>query len=341
MAIWLVRAGGQGERQDFALENSCVVIGWDEMPDLTRYPDREAMKLAATEIYSNEKPKTVINWVGQLWAFAKRIEKGDLAVLPLKHQNAIAIGEVTGDYKFQPNNPPGAMHLRPVKWIVPDLPRDTFDQDLLYSFGAFMTVCQIKRNNAEARIRAILAGKPAPLPTTSGEDEDEASDITAPPDLEDYSLTQIRAYIGQKFAGHKLAELIGAILDAQGYQTEVAPPGPDGGVDIIAGRGPMGFDEPRLVVQVKSGSGQQGIDVMDRLQGTMAKFKAHHGLFVAWGGVRHTVKSEARRNFFDVRVWDAGDVVQQVLRHYDSFPEDLKAELPLKRIWTLVQEGEE
>ncbi|BEQ13140.1 restriction endonuclease [Desulfoferula mesophila] len=340
MSVWLVRAGGQGERQDFALAENRVVIGWDEMPDLAQYKTRDAMVRATEEAYPNEKPKAIINWVGQLWAFARRIEKDDLVVLPLKRQNAIAMGKITGDYEYKPDNPSGAKHLRPVKWLAPDMPRDNFDQDLLYSFGAFMTVCQIKRNNAETRIRAILAGKKSPSPTAITED-DVTSDVTAPPDLEDYSLTQIQAYIGQKFAGHKLAELIGAILDAQGYQTEVASPGPDGGVDIIAGRGPMGFDEPRLVVQVKSGASTQGIEVMDRLRGTMVTFKAQHGLFVAWGGVKHTVKTEARRHYFDVRVWDAGDVVQQVLRHYDAFPEDLKADLPLKRIWTLVQEGEE
>lgn len=36
-----------------------------------------------------------------------------------------------------------------------DIPRDVFEQDILYSFGAFMTVCKIHKNNAEARIKAL------------------------------------------------------------------------------------------------------------------------------------------------------------------------------------------
>ena len=36
------------------------------------------------------------------------------------------------------------------------IPRSRFDQDLLFSFGAAMTVCQIKRNNAEERIFITL-----------------------------------------------------------------------------------------------------------------------------------------------------------------------------------------
>lgn len=35
MAVWLVRAGEKGEMQDFALDSSVAVIGWDDMPDLS------------------------------------------------------------------------------------------------------------------------------------------------------------------------------------------------------------------------------------------------------------------------------------------------------------------
>lgn len=30
MAVWLVCAGGKGEQEDYALENSLAVIGWQE-----------------------------------------------------------------------------------------------------------------------------------------------------------------------------------------------------------------------------------------------------------------------------------------------------------------------
>ena len=35
MALWVVRTGKYGERENFALEKGVVVIGWDEMPDLS------------------------------------------------------------------------------------------------------------------------------------------------------------------------------------------------------------------------------------------------------------------------------------------------------------------
>jgi len=340
MAVWLVRAGQRGQRQDWALDKGQAVIGWNEMGDLSHFETREVLLDGLQKSYPETQLKALYNYRGQLWAFAKRIKTGDLVVLPLKGQDAIAIGKVTGDYKYQPDNPVDAKHTRPVEWIQPDIPRSRFDQDLLYSLGAFMTVCQIKRNNAEERIKAILEGRTLPPPVTPPDETSEATDETAVSevDLGEYAATQIRTWIAQKFTGHRLADLVNAILEAQGYVTEVSKPGPDGGVDIIAGRGPMGFDPPRLLVQVKGGDSQQDIKVLRELRGVMQDFRADQALLVAWGGFKRTVLADARKSFFELRLWDAGDVVENVLRYYEKFPEELKTELPLKRIWVLVQE---
>ena len=345
MAVWLVRAGGQGERQEFALDNSVAVIGWDTIPDLSQFKGKDQLEAKYHEIHPEAKINTLRNWVAQLWAFSHRIEKGDLVVLPLKGQNAnaIAFGKVMGDYEYRPQNPNGAKHCRPVKWITQDMPRTRFDKDILHSFGAFMTVCQIRRNNAEERIQAILTGKKPPAPSSDGRDEIDDSGITddtAQENLEENAKTQIMAHIGQKFAGHRLADLVEAVLTAQGYKSTKSEPGPDGGVDIIAGRGAMGFDPPKLCVQVKSSSSPLDIKVLRELKGVMKDFGAEQGLLVAWGGFKRTVVSESRRAFFEIRLWDAGDLVQAIQDHYDHFSEDLKADLPLKRIWTLVQEDE-
>jgi restriction system protein len=338
MAVWLVRAGRRGERQNWALENGRVAIGWDNLENLSQFSTKDAMFSRLCEAYPEAPPGKWRNYRGQLWAFAQRMKADDLVVLPLKGEDAIAVGKVTGDYEYRPENPDGAKHTRPVEWIEKDLSRNRFDQDLLFSFGASMTVCQIKRHNAEERIRAIVAGKAPPPLVEADETTDEAVEPIA--DLADYATTQIRSWIAQKFAGHALADLVNAILEAQGYVTEVSAPGPDGGVDIIAGQGPMGFDPPRLLVQVKSGDTQQDVKVLRELRGVMQDFRAEQGLFVAWGGFKRTVFTEAKKNFFELRLWDASDLVENVQRYYDKFSEELKTDLPLKRIWVLVQEQE-
>jgi restriction system protein len=134
---------------------------------------------------------------------------------------------------------------------------------------------------------------------------------------------------------------VAAILEAQGYQVNVSPEGPDGGVDIVAGTGPLGFDQPKMVVQVKSSNNPVEVNVLRELTGVMTNFGADHALIVAWGGYRGTVEREAARSFFKIRLWDADDLVTNIQLHYEKLPDDIQAELPLKRIWMLVPEEEE
>ena len=96
------------------------------------------------------------NWAGQVDAFTHRIKQGDLVALPLKTAPAVAFGRVSADYCYDPKAPGPVTHQRPVQWIREDVPRSLIDQDLLFSLGAAMTVCQIRRNNAEQRIEALL-----------------------------------------------------------------------------------------------------------------------------------------------------------------------------------------
>lgn len=331
MSLWLVRAGRNGEQEEGALHHDVAAIGWNELPDLSSIRSREELKDLYEKIYPGKKKMAVVNEVAQVWAFINRIQPKDLVVLPMKTRSAIALGDVAGPYQYKTDLAPNIHHIRPVRWIRTDLPRTVFEQDLLYSFGAYMTVCQIQRNNAEERVRAILAGKRVGPP-----DGEEAEIV----DVEELARDQVLEYLNRKFKGHELARLVEAVLQAQGYVTRRSEPGPDGGVDILAGAGPMGFDNPRLCVQVKSSESPADVTVLRSLQGSMATFSADQGLLVSWGGFNRVVLQEARRSFFTVRLWDSGDLLEAILRNYDKLPDALQAELPLKRIWGLVLEEE-
>lgn len=104
---------------------------------------------------------------------------------------------------------------------------------------------------------------------------DDTGEATADTDLEELARDQIARLIEARFKGHGLTRLVEAILKAQGYTTYRSPEGADGGADILAGAGPLGFGAPRLCVE------------------------------------------------------------------YDHLDDDLKAELPLKRIWTVAAQDEE
>ena len=131
-----------------------------------------------------------------------------------------------------------------------------------------------------------------------------------------------------------------AILKAQGYTTYLSPEGADSGADILAGAGPLGFSAPRLCVEVKSGDAPIDRPTVDKLIGAVTKFGADEGLFVSWSGFKSTVQKELAASFFKVRLWSQKELLEQLFMHYDRLDEDLRAELPLKRIWMVAAQDE-
>lgn len=338
MALWMVRSGRHGEGDELALSAAVVGIGWPEAGDLSAVTTTDQLRNKLGASYPDKKPSTIANWVGQIDAFQRKMQVGDLVALPLKSTPAVAFGRVAGEYRYVPDAPPSMQHQRAVQWFREDVPRDALPQDILYSLGAFLTVCRIQRNNAEVRIQQLLNSPLQPRPTAPPDGAQTASDAEqqAEVDLLELGRDQIRRRLADRFSGHDLARLVGALLDAEGFYVTVSPPGPDGGVDILAGEGGMGFDGVGLAVQVKSGGVVVDAPTLRELQGVMANFSAARGLMVSWGGFTKSARAEARRLFFQLRLWDADDVINKVTELYHRLPSDIQAELPLRQIWTLV-----
>ena len=343
--LYLARAGGRGEDEDVALENDLAIIDFRDIPSLEGATDYDAIAKLVNDALPDQKPRRRLNFARQLLAFAVSMNKGDLVVLPRKLTSQIAIGRVTGTYQFSQVNSE-LRHTRPVKWVGTEIPRTTFEQDLLYSFGAFMTVCSISRNDAVRRVEAVLQGKPDPGPSISmGKKSKESSPSEdqpeALPDLVQMAHDQIVARIQSRFSGHALTRLVDAVLKVEGWVTKASPPGPDGGVDILAGRGSLGLDGPRLCVQVKSQQSPADVTIYRTLLGTMQTFKAEQGLLVCWGGFNRTVVQESKQGHFTVRLWESSDLVEAIYASYNRLPAEIQAELPLKQVWTLVTEAPE
>ena len=100
-----------------------------------------------------------------------------------------------------------------------------------------------------------------------------------------------------------MEHLVASILRASGYEAVERAAGPDGGVDIVAGRGELGFGQPRLCVQVKARRGPVGLAEYDRLMGNLDTFRAEHGLLVSLGGFTKPVRDRNAQSFFKIRLW--------------------------------------
>lgn len=345
-ALWLVRAGKYGEHEQRFLNEGRIYATWSNLRlDVGQLANRRALFDAMTKVYPDAKPKRLHAWVSQVWRFARDMKQGDLVALPLKSQSAIAIGEITGPYVFEPDATDRYHHARSVKWLQTAVPREHFGQDLLYSLGSVLTICRIERNEAAARVAAMRASgwKPESVSArlASSADDPEADEVEDVADLEQLGLDRIAKLIDARFKGHELTRLVDGILRAQGYTTQVSPEGADGGADILAGSGALGFGELRLCVEVKSQNTPVDRPTVDKLLGAVEKFRAHQGLFVTWGTFKQNVRKELAASFFKVRLWDRKELLEQLFASYDKLDEELRAELPLKRVWTVALPEEE
>jgi restriction system protein len=331
MKLWTVRAGRHGQQEQICLDEKLITIGWDDLPDLKGFRTREELFEAYQNIYQQGNNVKAGITVGQIWRFVNEIAIGDLVALPSKFQPVIHLGKVTGEYKFEKKE--DILHWRKVNWLK-TIPRVAFDQDLLYSFGSLLTVSQVARPQASERVLALVEGKtnPAPRPDSVSIESEEDFNV------ERFAKDQIIKVIDRKFKGHDFAKLVEQILKAQGYTTQLSPPGADGGLDILAASGTLGFEQPRICVQVKSTTSQVDVKILRELQGVMRKVKAELGLLVSWSGFNNKVLSEAKEEFFFIRLWTADDILENIFKHYDKFSDEFKAELPLKRFWRLVDD---
>ncbi len=335
MALWLVRSGRHGEYEQRFLSDNRIYLTWEELnQNLSEIKQQSELYELLVKTYPDASAGKCGNHGGQIWAFTHRMQVGDLVVVPSKFQPVINIAEITSDYTYDKKAEPEYRHYRAIKWLVRNKSRTSFDQDLLYSFGAIMTICQISRNEAEKRIREMLKASGKVIKTDPVPPENEI-------DLEETGRDQIARLLERRFRGHDLTRLIEALLKAQGYTTYMSPPGPDKGIDILAAPGPLGFGNPRLCVQVKSGNDQVDSPTLNQLIGAMQNVQADQGLIVSWSGFKQTVERERAVQFFKVRFWNQDDIISELLTHYDSLDEDLRAEIPLKRIWTVASQDKE
>ncbi|HWU31332.1 MAG TPA: restriction endonuclease, partial [Marmoricola sp.] len=346
--VWLVRGSKNYAYDQWMLDEKYTAVDFYELGDLSSAVDLPSMRSLVAEAMPDKSSGAIGNYAAQLNAFANRIAIGDIVVLPLRNARRLAFGVVTGPYKYLPGS--GVLnHVRSVDWKRPDVPRTAINQDLLYSLGAFSTVVQISRNDAAYRLGKVLAGSetdpgaragvPLSLPKSSEDVVDVDEAIAADgQDIIRYSRDRILSRIKEKVAGYELQDLVAEILRAEGMTCKVPPKGADGGIDIIAGSGVLGISAPTIIVQVKSQSTRVGSDVLDQLGGVVGQHQADHGLLVTLGGLTAQAQGKVDAQRLRVAVWDAEELVDRLLKHYEVMPDAIKEAIPLRRAW-VIDEG--
>lgn len=347
MAVWVIRAGRMGENEEFSLNNGAYSIGFSQEQSVSDFTDYKSLRDHIQRRSEGSSLQQAASQASQLWRFAHDMQVGEMVVLPRRHPRVIAVGRITGDYVYNPTDYEAPLpHTRKVEWRVQEVPRANFDPDLIRSMNGNSTVYQVQSSNAEDRISAIVNAYlgneqvlDIPAPISNGETSNELDESVAI-DLEQDIKIRIIRRIRQRYHGHDLETLVEEILKAEGYATLKTAPGPDGGADILAGSGALGFDSPKLCVQVKSGASPVGIADYNRLQGNVHSFGAEHGLLVSLSGFTKSVLDENWRSFFQIRLWDGYELVERLIDTYDDLPQEVRTAIPLENRLVLMESEE-
>lgn len=183
--------------------------------------------------------------------------------------------------------------------------------------------------------------KAQPVPQQD-EGADEAAEKSASITLEqaeEWAWSEIEDFLAA-MPPYEFQSLVGELLTAMGYYVGwEAPPGKDGGVDLLAYNDPLGTRPPRIKVQVKRNAGSSKIDVTG-LRSFMAVLGDDDvGLFVALSGFTKDAEVEARQSHRRMTLLDTAGLVDLWTTNYTKLDDTARRRLPLKPVWFLAGEA--
>ncbi|MGH7631155.1 MAG: restriction endonuclease [Gemmatimonadales bacterium] len=201
-----------------------------------------------------------------------------------------------------------------------------------------------KLKDAEAlykRARQLYAEWKKSQPGDDVEPEEEAPEkqVTVTfEQAEEQAWNEIETHL-RSLNPYDLQELVADLLRAMNYHVGwVAPPGKDGGVDIMAWTDPLGTRPPRIKVQVKRLTATIPVGEVRSFMALLGDDDV--GLFVTTGAFTKDAEAEARnQESRRVTLIDLHRLVDLWIEYYDRLGEMARRRLPLRPIHFLAPEG--
>ena len=310
------------------LKQDKIAIGWKNMGNLRQIPaSREDFKSKYMEAYPDAKKGSVPTSSGMLYRFCHEVQIGDYVVYPSKSDRMINIGEIIGDYVYEPDQPE-YVQVRSVKWVK-HIPRMAFSQGALFEIGSEMSFFAVK-NYADEYIAALDKGFKS---KSTADDEDETIGATAE-DIIESTKDFILKELSRNLKGYNLEEFVANLLQVMGYRTTVSAYGGDSGIDITAYKDEL---PPRILVQVKSQDSDIKHTTIQSLKGAMRE--GDYGLFVT---LSNYTKNAQRylENTPIIRGINGTELVDLVLKYYDLLDDRYKKMIPLKMVYIPIPKQE-
>lgn len=159
-------------------------------------------------------------------------------------------------------------------------------------------------------------------------------------EAQDSAWAEIRAYL-TTMPPYDFQRLVAALLKAMGYFVDwIAPPGPDGGIDLIAHTDPLGTTGPRIKVQVKRRDTEKVS--AESLRAFMAVLGDQDvGIYISAAGFSSQAEREARsQEKRRLKLIDLERFVELWVQHMQELPDPDRQRLPLKPVYFLASTPE-
>jgi restriction system protein len=329
--MWMVRSEGGRYYEDFR-DRNVAAIGWREMTEyLTPGLAREELLGIYLKVYPNDKPASATVGSSQIWRFMNEMAIGDNVVTYSPLNRTYLVGTIDGSCAFSATDAEDGMaFVRPVKWLPLQVSRDLLSEATRARLGPTLTVFVVADSAKQELMSRAHGAAPVFAPEQIISDEETATidplagiDITA--------IERIKDLVS-KLGWAEMQELVAGILRAMGYRTQVSPPGADRGKDIVASPDGFGFENPRIVVEVKHQKDQMGTQQIRSFLAVL-RHSADRGLYVSTGGFSKDSWYEAERSTVPVALWTLDNLVRALVEIYDKTDAETKRLVPLKRLY--------
>ena len=323
--MWMVRSGA-GRRYDEFKAKGAVALGWHKV---AKIDPSESAKQTAKRMEREGMAVTAGAYAGiaQIHRFASEVKKGDRVVTYSPSLREYLVGTIASDWRYDPTVIDEEMaNVRNVAWDG-DVSRDVLSVRAKNSLGSTLTLFLVPPEVA-AEIEKALKGQP-PKPVEEP-DTDHADDVTLKQDIEEQALEFTKDRLN-KLDWAEMQDVVAGILRAMGYKTRVSPSGPDQGKDIVASPDGLGFEQPRIVVEVKHRTSSMGSKEIRSFLG--GRHKDDRGLYVSTGGFTKDAYYEAERAGIPLTLMDLDDLVKALVENYEALDVETKRLIPLKRIY--------
>ncbi|MBS0149851.1 MAG: Mrr restriction system protein [Nitrospira sp.] len=183
--------------------------------------------------------------------------------------------------------------------------------------------------------RQWAANRPEPIDEVA-EQEAEVADVTGTfEEAEESAWADIERHL-RSMGPYDFQNLVAALLRAMGYHVSwIAPPGRDGGIDILTHTDPLGINMPRIKVQVKRRIDKISVEGLRSFMAVLGDQDV--GLFVAAGGFTREAENEARtQEKRKITLLGLEQLFDLWLEHYPKIEEADRQLLPLKPVYFLA-----